>query len=250
MTKRIGTVGVVFMMVVAFLASCDSGLKQENEQLTNQVDSLNAALNETARAVEALEDVGSLLDTLEAQRDIIRVEMVEGGMSGEDFAARIEALNEQYELAESRLSELESTQSTFNALVKKLRADLQERDQQIEALETLLSDFQAANTNMQATIVLQEDQIEELETEMMIADQELEFFELRIMEMVEVAQMNEADAFFARAVAYEEAANRTKFAPKKKKETLRHALELYQEALNLGKSEAQTKVDELSARLD
>ena len=42
---------------------------------------------------------------------------------------------------------------------------------------------------------------------------------------------------------------RTKFAPKKKKETKREALELYKLSLSLGKTDAQSKIDELEKDL-
>jgi len=47
----------------------------------------------------------------------------------------------------------------------------------------------------------------------------------------------------------EEAANRTKLAPRKKKETLREAVELYKKALSLGKSEAQDNITALEKKL-
>ena len=49
--------------------------------------------------------------------------------------------------------------------------------------------------------------------------------------------------------AVEEAARRTKLAPRKKKQTLMEALELYEQALVRGKEEARSKVDELKRRL-
>jgi len=47
----------------------------------------------------------------------------------------------------------------------------------------------------------------------------------------------------------EEAANRTKLAPKKKKETYKEAIELYKKALSLGKTEAQAKIDALNKKI-
>jgi hypothetical protein len=63
------------------------------------------------------------------------------------------------------------------------------------------------------------------------------------------SKMSEADAYFARGQAVEEAANRTKLAPRKKKETYREAVELYKKALSLGKNEAQDKITELEKKL-
>ena len=63
------------------------------------------------------------------------------------------------------------------------------------------------------------------------------------------SKISEADAFYTRAVAVEEAANRTKLAPRKKKQTLKEAVELYRKALSLGKNEAQAKITEIEKRL-
>jgi hypothetical protein len=61
--------------------------------------------------------------------------------------------------------------------------------------------------------------------------------------------VSEADSYFMRAQAVEEAANRTKLAPKKKKDTLKEAIELYKKALSLGKTEAQDKITELEKKI-
>ena len=52
-----------------------------------------------------------------------------------------------------------------------------------------------------------------------------------------------------RAQAIETAAERTRLAPRKKKETIKEALDLYKKALSLGKNEAQAKITELEDRL-
>ena len=58
-----------------------------------------------------------------------------------------------------------------------------------------------------------------------------------------------ANLYFAQAQALETAADRTKFAPRKKKETRREALELYKLSFSLGNTEAQAKIEELEKKL-
>ena len=43
--------------------------------------------------------------------------------------------------------------------------------------------------------------------------------------------------------------HRTKLAPRKKKETLREAIELYKKALSLGKTEAQERITALESKI-
>ena len=73
--------------------------------------------------------------------------------------------------------------------------------------------------------------------------------EAKIQELMIASKVSEADSYYARAQAVEEAANRTKLAPKKKKETLKEAIELYKKSLSLGKEEAQAKITELEKKI-
>jgi hypothetical protein len=79
--------------------------------------------------------------------------------------------------------------------------------------------------------------------------QELALIEARVQELMIQSKMTEADAYFARAQAVEEAANRTKLAPRKKKETFKEAIELYKKALSMGKNEAQERITELEKKI-
>ena len=63
------------------------------------------------------------------------------------------------------------------------------------------------------------------------------------------SKVSEADAYFLRAMAIETAADRTRLAPRKKKQTLREALELYKKAASLGKEEATAKISQLEEQL-
>ena len=79
--------------------------------------------------------------------------------------------------------------------------------------------------------------------------QELLLLEARIEAMVNSFKVTEADAYYARARAVEEAARRTKLAPNKKRETYKEALELYKRSLSLGKQEAKTDIANLEKKL-
>ena len=76
-------------------------------------------------------------------------------------------------------------------------------------------------------------------------EQDVANLETKVEETTTTARTTQADLYFAQAQALETAADRTKFAPRKKKETQREALELYKLSLSLGKQEAQQKIEEL-----
>ena len=73
--------------------------------------------------------------------------------------------------------------------------------------------------------------------------------EARVQELMIQSKVSEAEAYFTRAQAIEKAADRTKLAPRKRKETIREAIDLYKKALSMGKTEAEAKITELESRL-
>jgi len=126
---------------------------------------------------------------------------------------------------------------------------LQEKNDQLKKLETQVDNYRSKNRDLMTLVSLQEAEIADKESEIAARNEELAFIEAHVDELLKQAQVSEADAYFARAQAVEEAARRTKLAPKKKKQTLKEALELYEQALLKGREDARTKVEELKKRL-
>jgi hypothetical protein len=98
-------------------------------------------------------------------------------------------------------------------------------------------------------VKLQQTEMADMQQKIEEKQEELAILDAKVKEMVGTFKMTEADAYFARAQAVEEAANRTKLAPRKKKETYRESLELYKKALSLGKKEAQARITKLEAKV-
>ncbi|NJM24286.1 MAG: hypothetical protein HC859_00845 [Bacteroidia bacterium] len=137
----------------------------------------------------------------------------------------------------------------YASTISKLKKDLQARTEEIALLQEQVDKYRNENENLMLTIDLQQATLEDKDTQIMAKQQELALIEARIQELMVQSQVSEADAYFARAQAVEEAAARTRLAPKKKKETLREALELYKKSLSLGKQEAQAKITELEKKI-
>ena len=78
-----------------------------------------------------------------------------------------------------------------------------------------------------------------------VKENELATKEAEAREMNEQTRVDKANLYFAQAQALETAADRTKLAPRKKKETRREAIELYKISLSLGKTEAQERISKL-----
>jgi hypothetical protein len=130
-----------------------------------------------------------------------------------------------------------------------LKADLEKKSQEITKLQEQVERYRNENQNLVQTISLQEAELTEKAELIQSKEQELALIEARIQELMINAKVTEADAYYARTQAVEEAANRTKLAPKKKKETDKEAIELYKKSLSLGKEEAQKKITELEKKI-
>ena len=98
-------------------------------------------------------------------------------------------------------------------------------------------------------IKLKESEVNGINIQISTKQQELYLLEAKIEAMVKSFKVTEADAYYARARAVEEAANRTKLAPGKKRETYKEALELYKRSLSLGKEEAKADIADLEKKI-
>jgi chromosome segregation ATPase len=198
-----------------------------------------------------LVEVGTLMDSIDASRNMLRMDMVEG-TTYEDYTSRMQELNRYVKETERKIDDLEQAlqksqgaASTYAKQIKKLKADLDARNKEIVVLQETVEKYRNENQNLVNLAEMQSAEIADKDIQIQTKEQELALIEARIQELMIQSKMTEADAYYARAEAVEEAANRTKLAPKKKKETLLEALELYKKSLSLGKQEAQAKITEL-----
>lgn len=248
MIKNVLTV----LLITFMLIGCDT---KEKAQLQSQVDSLKVELETSQRMAQTLQDVGVLMDSIDANRQLLRVNMVEG-TTYDDYTSRMKDLNNYVRETEDKIADLEKqlkkskgNAAAFSATIKKLKAELQTKSQQIVVLEEQVEKYRNENQNLSQTIQLQEDELTSKEDEIRQKEEELALIEMRIQELMINSKLSEADAYFARAQAVEETANRTKLAPKKKKESYKEAIELYKKSLSLGKQEAQAKITALEKKL-
>lgn len=243
---------VFALPVIAFLAGCDT---KEKEKLQTQVDSLRIELQTSQKMAETLTEVGVLMDSIDASRQLLRVNMVEG-TTYDDYSSRMKDINSYVKDTQRKIDDLEKSLSsskansrTYAKTIKKLKEDLQNKEKELADLQSQVEKYRNENQNLITTVDMQNAELIDKQTEIETKTQELALIEARVQELMIQSKMSEADAYFARAQAVEEAANRTKLAPRKKKETFKEAIELYKKSLSLGKSEAQAKIDELEKKI-
>jgi len=235
------------------LFSCS--LKEDNERMKVEIEQLRSELENSQLMAQTLEEIGGLLDSIDENRQMLRLNM-ELGTTYQDYTNRMEELNEYVSQTEGRINELESQlqqgSDVNNALsisLKRLKKELAGKSQEIARLNEQVEKYRQENKTLLTTVSLQDAEIQDKAAEIEIKRQELELIENRIQEVLTKSKMDEADAYFARAEAIEEAARRTKLAPRKKKETLKEALELYKKAASMGREDATAKITELEKKI-
>jgi chromosome segregation ATPase len=241
----------VLSLAVVFV-SCD---KREKEKLALRVDSLNNELMISQEAARTLQEVGTLLDSVDASRQLLRTNMVEG-TSYEEYISRMHDVNDYVKETQRKIAELEkaarsskSANASYASTIKKLKNDLEKTSKEMVALQELVAKYRSENDNLVITVSQRDAEIAEKTELIRVKEQELTTIDTQFKEFSAQTKLNEADAYFKHAQAVEETANRTKFAPKKKKRTRQEALELYKMALFLGKEEAQPKIAALEKKL-
>ncbi len=238
--------------VVALFAACDNG---EKVALQSKVDSLKVELEASQKVAATLTEVGVLMDSIDASRQLLRVNMVEG-TTYDDYKSRMKDINGYVKDTQKKIDDLESSlkksnsnAASYSKQLKKLKNDLESKSKEIASLQEQVDKFRSENQNLITTVGMQEAELSDKSAQIETKNQELALIEARVQEMMIQSKMSEADAYFARGQAVEEAARRTQLAPRKKKETYKEAIELYKKALSLGKTEAQEKITALEKKI-
>jgi len=243
----------LMMSIVGLLCSCDSQKKKELAQRTS--DSLRTELQANRKLTEAMVEIGSLLDSIDANRKMLRVRMVEG-TNYETFAGRMHDINKYVRNAEAKIEALEKAakminhnDATYASAIKKLKGDLDVRNHELDALKEQINVYKNQNENLISTVDLQRVEIDDKLNQIKLKQEDITKLQEQVSQLMTKSKLDQGDAYFSQASAIEEAANRTHFAPRKKKNTQREAIELYKLALNFGKEEAQARIAQLEKKM-
>lgn len=240
---------ILGLSVVGILWGCNN--KEREVALQSEIDSLRTELQESQQTAEALQDVGVMIDSIDASRQLLRTDMVEGA-SYQDYRNRLASIREYVQESQQKIAELERTAQQnrgYAGTIRRLKADLEKTSQQLTSLEEEVQNFRTENRSLSRTVSARDSIISLNEETLREREESLASLESDIQEMTTESKNFMAESYFKQAAALEEAASRTQFAPRKKKRTQQEALELYKKALEMGKNEAQTKVEELEKDL-
>lgn len=244
---------MLMLSVVGVMMSCRDLRKQERVQQV--IDSLQTELATNQKLTATLTEVGTLIDSIDANRKVLRLSMAEG-TNVENYTSRMWEINQYVHQAQRKIELLEKEASTaknnsidYSKAIRKLKGDLDARSQELNAVKELVEQYKNENVNLVSTVNLQKAELDDKLQQLKTKQQELSNLQAQINELLVKSTADQGDAYFARAVAVEETANRTRFAPRKKKNTRKEALELYKLALAFGKEEAKERIAGLEKKI-
>src|SRR5687768_374599 len=178
--------------ILGMLWSCGT---QEREQLRSQNDSLRTELKMSQQTAATLEEVGALIDSIDANRKLLRTDVVEG-TSYNDYTSRLKDINSHIKSTENKIAELEAavkkskgSSSAYNATIKRLKADLELSTQQIAALQTEVEKMRGENAQL-ASNLSQRDSVITVNTETIkMREQDVANLETKVTEINAQAKM-------------------------------------------------------------
>lgn len=244
-----------FLLMASFVGlACSCDLKKDDTS-QKTTDSLRVELAANRKLSAEMVEIGSLLDSIDANRGALRVRMIEGA-TYETYAARMRNLNQYVRAAEEKIAALEkastrnkSNDATYAKAIQKLKSDLEVRNRELTALTEQVETYKSQNENLISTVGLQKAEIDDKLNQIKSKQDEIDKLQDQVSQLMVKSTFDQGEAYFARAAAAEEIAKRTHFAPRKKKSSQKEAIELYKLALNFGKDEAQTRITALEKKM-
>lgn len=245
---------IYFVVLVGVFVSCNYKTKRE-ERLEAQADSLRSELQVSQQMAETLMEVGTLIDSIDASRNNMRTDLVEG-TGYNDYVKRLQDIHVYVDASYKKITDLEkelrkskSGQASYLASIKRLKIELEQKGKEVEALQATVAKYEQENSTLVNTVALQGAELSDKTDQLMARQNEVSKLQEEVQMVINQSKFDLADAYFRQAQALELAADRTKLAPRKKKSTQKEALELYRLAVATGKAEAQQKVEELEAKI-
>jgi hypothetical protein len=240
---------ILGLAIVAALSSCGS---KEKTALQNKVDSLNVRIAYMDDIEKSMNEVGVLIDSIDASRKAVQLYMLEGNNYA-DYVSRLNDINMYVKKTEEKLANLEKSNKNASkasaSSIRRLKADLEKRSVEIVELQLQIAKLRDENlavwvkVNQKDSILSMRDQV------IQIKESDIVSLEKMITETQAENKATVANLYFSQADALEKAADRTQFAPRKRKETRLEALELYKLSRSMGNVNAQMRILALEKKL-
>ena len=237
------------LSVTILLFSCDT---KEKTKLKSKVDSLSNELRASQEVAIQMGEVNILIDSIDRSRHLLRMNVVEG-TSYENYATRLKSINQYIKDTQAKIAALEqkskATAHGMSSTIKRLKSDLELRTQEVAALQLEVSKLRSENKWMAEAIAKKDSTLMAKEGIIKVRESDITSLETKMRLTNEENKASTADLYFVQALVWEKVAERTHFAPRKKKQARREALDLYKISLSMGRTDAQEKIDKLEKEL-
>ncbi|HYC84676.1 MAG TPA: hypothetical protein VEB86_05610 [Chryseosolibacter sp.] len=232
-------IAMIVLIGLCFTA-CDSRklsrLQEQNDSLANELASRDAMLR-------VIHQAAVLLDSIERRHGNIP----NGDLPfHETFSVRLQQIHEHVKASEMQKTKMQkelyvsrNEASAYMMMVDAMKGEVDIRDGEIETLADSVDLFETHNYDLAENLSEKEHAIENLYKQIHEKQEKLAMLEGKVSDL---ARLTEAERYYARGRDVEASAERIRFAPAKRKETYREALELYKKSWSLGKPEARTKI--------
>jgi hypothetical protein len=241
-----------YIIAITLAASFFGCGKAEKVHLQFKIDSLNNALVESKKTEVALNEVGVILDSIDVNRHVLHVRIVEG-ITYADYVKRLNEINTHIKESQAKIVVLENTlkgtKAASSATIHRLKSEVEMKSKEIVALQLEVINLRDHNGSLTASLTQRDSTISSQREMIKLKSGNVTALEGLVKDIEDQNRIKVAKLYFAQGEALETAANRTKFAPRKKKETRREALELYRLSYSLGNMDAQAKIQELEKKL-
>ncbi len=245
---------LLLLSIVGSFCGCDFQ-NMERARLKSKVDALAAELEVSREAISALGDVRRLIDSIDYNRYAILGVMKEE-ITDDDFKARLRGINryvieaqDRIRLLQQKIDGLSTTSSKSTETLKGLIAAVDQRTEELRLLEERFEAAHSENDKLFQTVTLKEAELGEKLERLKAKEDDLEAVENELKNSLMQFRAAQGESYFAEAMAMEEIANRTHFAPGKRREARSEAYDLYKLALSYGKEEARDKMVELEQEM-
>jgi len=211
--------GILGLCIVAgsLLTGCDS---KEKARLQSKVDSLSVELRDSRKVEQAMNDVGVLIDSIDASSKILRTKVVEG-TSYADYISRLKDINNHIKDTQSKLDQvqgsLKKTSRNSIATIKRLKADLELRSQEIVALQMDVVKLREENAGLNRHVAQKDSLISSKDEIIKVKETDVASLEGLVTDINTQNKTKVQNLYFQQAQALETAANRTKLLLRRKR---------------------------------
>ncbi len=179
--------------------------------------------------------------------------VIREGISYATYIDRLKSINENIKTTQAKLASLEASAKAGNkkssATIHRLKADLKSREAEIIDLQMEVVKLRDQNRKLFMGVAMRDSIISSRDETIRLKEADIASLQGLAEDTNEINRLKVSNLYYAQAAALEVAAQRTKFAPRKKKETKREALELYRLALSMGNPNAQERITKLEKDL-